>query len=203
MRASMTRRVVRSTRRPTAEALGNGRHVRNVAPSICAPRLRPTRLARRPQGRQQFAAQGAARQDVQARIERLRREVFLHVVRIRASEASSNLLGRAASAQVCPDILPEPGIQEFAWAPGLTRPGRRQVLRCAGPIGSVLPRVAGQLTAHRAWGAPQHRRHRPQRIALGQSQAQGFTFLDTHVRVALLWHGNTVADQGHKCCTWS
>jgi hypothetical protein len=30
---------------------------------------------------------------------------------------------------------------------------------------------------------------------LGQSQAQCFTFLDTHVRIALFWHGNTVAPQ--------
>ena len=31
---------------------------------------------------------------------------------------------------------------------------------------------------------------------MGQSQAQRFTFLDTQMRVALFWHGTTVAYSG-------
>lgn len=140
---------------------GNRRHVRDVAASIGSPRPRPAGLARLPQGRQQFAAQGAARQYVQARIDRLRRESLPHIVRIRASEAPGNLFGRTASAQVGPDILPEPRVQEFAWSPRLPRPGHRQVLRGAGSI-RVAPRVARGFAAHGAGGAPQHARHRPQ-----------------------------------------
>lgn len=192
-----------SAARPFRRAGGNRRHVRDVAASIGSPRPRPAGLARRPQGRQPFAAQGAARQDIQARLDRLRRESLPPIVRIRASEAPGNLFGRTASAQVGPDILPEPRGQEFAWSPRRPRPGHRPGLGCAGSI-RVAPRVARGFAAHGAGGAPQHAHHRPQRIALGQSQAQRFTFFDTHVRIAVLLHGNTVAHpQGRQCCTWS
>ncbi len=80
-------------------ALGNRRHMGDLAASICPPRPRPTRLARLTQRRQQFAPQGSAGQHIQPRIDGLGREVFLHVVRIRASEAPGNLLGRAALAR--------------------------------------------------------------------------------------------------------
>ena len=50
---------------------------------------------------------------------------------------------------------------------------------------------------------PKTRRHSPLRMALAQPQSQGFTFLDNHVRVAVLWHGSTSGDQGLQCCTWS
>ncbi|MDF0675330.1 MAG: hypothetical protein P0120_13485 [Nitrospira sp.] len=73
---------------------GNRRHVRDVAASISSPRPRPTGLVRLPQGRPPFAAQGAARQSVQARIDRLRRESLPPIVRIRVSEAPGNVCAR-------------------------------------------------------------------------------------------------------------
>lgn len=130
---------------------GKRRHVRDVAASIGSPRPRPAGLARLPQGRQQFAAQGAARQYVQARLDRRRRASLPHIVRIRAAEAPGNRFGRTASAQVGPDILPEPRVQEFAWSPRLPRPGHRHVLRGAGSI-RVAPRVARGFVAHGAGG---------------------------------------------------
>ncbi len=116
---------------------GNRRNVRDVAASIGSLRPRPAGLAPLPHCRQQLAAQ----QELQARVDRLRRESLLHIVRIRASEAPGYLLGRTASAQVGPDILPEPRVQECAWSPRLPRPGHRQVLRGAGSI-RVAPCVA-------------------------------------------------------------
>ena len=142
--ARMTRRVVRSTRVPTAEpwrapfdevtrpvpghraGCHLGRAFRNRRPggeraaSIRAPRPRPTGRARLTQRRQPCAAQGSAGQHRQAPIEGLRREVLVPVVRIRASEASGNLLRRTAVSQVGLDILPQPGVQELARSPWLT-----------------------------------------------------------------------------------
>ena len=46
---------------------------------------------------------------------------------------------------------------------------------------------AGIFAAQRAGGPAQDPRHRSQGIALGQSQAQRFTVLDTQVCVALFW----------------
>jgi hypothetical protein len=60
------------------------------------PRPRPARFARRTQRRQQFGPQGSAGQHIQTHIDRFGRELLLHVARIRASEASGNLFGRAA-----------------------------------------------------------------------------------------------------------
>jgi hypothetical protein len=180
---------------------GNGRHVRDLAASVRPPRAGPTRLARLTQRGQQFLAQGTPRQHVQGHIDRFRREAFPHVVRVLASEASSNLFGRAPLGQAGADIPPQPRVQELARPPRLMRPGRRQGLRGAGPI-RLAPRVARVFPAHGAGRAPQHRGHRPQRMAEGQSQTQGLTFFDAHVRVALV-HGNTLADHGLKCCTWS
>jgi hypothetical protein len=92
--------VVRSTKVPTADplrvplirspsqwpgsvrvatlavALGHGRHVGDRAPSIRPPRPRPARLARLTQRRQQFAAQGFARQHIPRHRDGLGRERF-------------------------------------------------------------------------------------------------------------------------------
>jgi hypothetical protein len=142
------------------------------------------------------APQRAAWQHVQGRLDGLGREAFPHVVRRRATEASGNRLGRAPSGQVRLDIPPQPGIQEFAWPPRRPRPCRRRRVGGASPIGVAPRRVPGRLTADRAGRPPQHRGHGPQRIALGQSQAQSLTFFDTHVRIVFLWHGKTFAHPG-------
>ena len=110
-------------------ALGNRRHVGNLAASIHPSRPRPTRLAR--------LTQRAAWQHRQCRVDGLGRKLFPHVVRIRASKAPSNLFGRAALGQVYPDVLPQPGVEKFARPPRLTGPDSRQRLRRAGPIGSA------------------------------------------------------------------
>lgn len=167
-------------------ALGNRRHVGEVAPSIGPPRPRPARLARLTQRGQQFAPQGSPWQHIQRRIDGLCREVFAHVVRILASEASSNLFGRAALSQVCPDVLPQPGVQKFARSPWLTSPGGCQRVRRAGTIGSAPYRVAGRLAAHGARGSSQHPGHHPQRMAMGQAQAQSLTVFRTHVSIGSL-----------------
>ena len=157
------RRVVRLTRVPIAEplqaplfrltfpvardgtacrfrgAVGNRRHVRKLPPAIGASQSRPARLARLTQRGQQFAAQDAPRQHVQRRIDGLCRKLFPHFVRILAAEAFRNLLGRTPLAQVGPDILPQPRVEQFTCLPGLTGPSGRQTLRRVGPIG-VAPR---------------------------------------------------------------
>ena len=164
----MTRRVVRSTRVPTAEplraplmrspsqwpgtvrvrhvggALGNRRHIGDLAASIDPSRPRPTRLARLTQRRQQFAPQGAAGQHIQARIDGLGRELFPHVVRIRASEAPGNLFGRAALEPAVSGhtaTARDPGVCAVAVADGLgrspgcvpCRPDRVGPASCCGP----------------------------------------------------------------------
>jgi len=165
--------------------LGNRRHVGDLAPSIRSVRPRPTRFACLTQGRQQFGAQRPPWQHIQARIDGLGRELFPHIVRIRASKPSGNLFGRAAPSQMGLDILPQPGLQEFARSPRLTGPGPRPRLCCAGTIGMPSCRVTGQLTADGARGSPQHARHPPQRLALGQPQTQGRSVFRTQVCVAL------------------
>ena len=84
-----------------------------------------------------------------ARIDGLDRQLFAHVVRIRALKPSGNLFGRTPLSQMRPHVLPQPGIQEFARPPWLTDPSRCQGVRRAGPIGP-LHRVAGARTAHGA-----------------------------------------------------
>ena len=117
--------------RHLGRAFRNRRQRGEWAASIRSPRPRATRLVCLPQRGQQFAAQGTAGQHLQRRIDGLGREVFVHVVRIRASEASGNLFRRAALSQLCLDILPQPGVQEFARSPRLTGSGGRYRLRRA------------------------------------------------------------------------
>ena len=159
--------------------LGHRCHVGDLAASIGPARPRSACLVRLTQRRQQFAAQGSAWQHIQAHIDGLGREVFPHVVRIRALETPGNLLGRAALRQLRPHILPQPGVEEFAGPPWLTGSGGRLDLRRTGAIGVASRGVAGGLAAHSAGGASQHPRHRPERMAVGQSQTQGLTVFST------------------------
>ena len=182
---------------------GNGGHVGQLPASIGAPRPRPTSLPRLPQRGQQLGPQIAPWQHIQRGIDRLGREAFAHVVRIRASEPPGNLLGRAALSQVGPDILPQPGIQECAPPPGLACSAGRLGVRGAGTIGMAACRVAGIFTAQRAGGPAQQSCQPPQRLPLGQAQTDGFTFVGAQVRILSLCHGNTLAHQGGQCCTWN
>jgi hypothetical protein len=173
--------------------LRDGRHIGNLATAIGSSRPRAPRLARLPQRGQQLTAQGAAGQHIQARIDGLGRELVPHVVRIRASEASGDLLWRAALSQMAPHVLPEPRIQEFPRAQWVTGSGGRLDLRRTGALGTASCGVPGHLAAHVAGGTSQYPRHRSERMAVGQAQTQGLTFVSTQVCVALFWHGNTVA----------
>jgi hypothetical protein len=210
IRARMTRRVVRSTRGPTAEpfraplmrspsqrpgtvrgrhvggALGHRRHVGELALSIHPLRPRPARLARLTQRRQQYAPPGAAGPHRQAHIDGLGREVFSHVVRIRAWETSGHLFGRAAFRQMRPHLLPQPGVQKFTGSPWLTGSGGRLDRRRTGTIGAAPRGVAGPLAAHGAGGPPQHRRHCPQRMAVCQAQAHGLRHSYVY-RISFAW----------------
>ena len=182
--------------RDLGRTLRDRRHTGNLAAAGCSSRPRPTRLARLTQRRQQFTAQGAARQHRQAHIDGFGREVFPPVVRIRALEPSGNLFGRVALRLMLPHVRPQPGIQECAGSPGLTGSGGCLCLRRTGAIGVTSRAVAGRLATHGAGGAPQHSRHRPERMAMGQTQAQRLTVFRIHVSRGSLGPGNTVAHQG-------
>lgn len=164
----MTKRVVRSTRVPQPSHCGhragryldwtfvNRRHVGDLAASIRPSRPRAARLVRLTQCTQQLTAQSSAWQHIAPRIDRLGRTMLAHVVRIRVSESPGNLLRRVALPQLGLDMLPQPGIHEFARAPRLTGPSSRQCLRRAGQIGAVSRGVASQLAADGAGGSSQH-----------------------------------------------
>lgn len=122
---------------------------------------------------------------------------------IPALEPSGNLLGRAAFGQMGPDMLPQPGIQEFARSPRLTGPSLCQGVRRAGSIGVASRGVAGRLAAQSTGRPSQYCGNRLQRMAAGQPQTQGFAFFGSHVAIGSRSHGNTVANHGLKCCTWS
>jgi hypothetical protein len=132
-------------------ALDNRRDIGDLAASVGALRPRPARLTQR---RQPLAPQGSTGQHVEPRIEGLGRAMLAHVVRIRMSETSGNLFGRAALPQLGLDRLPQPGIQEFPLPPGLTRSGGGQGLRRAGAIGAAPRGVASRLAAEGAGGTP-------------------------------------------------
>ena len=174
-------------------AFDNRRHVGDLAASIRPSRPRSACLARLTHRRQQLAPQRTAWPHIQAYIDGLGREVFPPVVRIRASEASRTLFGRAALSQRGPHILPQPGIQEFPSPPRLMDSRGRQCLRGAGPIGTTLRGVAGIFAADRAGSSSQHAGHHPQRMAMGHAQAQCLTVFCTHVSIKSLYHGNTLA----------
>ena len=184
-------------------ALGKEGHVGDLPSSIRSSRPGPARFARLTQCGQQFAAQGAAGQHVQLRVYGLSREAFLHVGRILPSEATGNLFGRIPLGQSCSDIAPQPGIQPFSRPPGQASPACREGMGCTSSIRSARCRVAGLFPTQCARRPPQDRGHRAQRMALGQPQAQGLPFFETQVRIGVLVHGNTLANQGQKCCTWS
>jgi len=181
---------------------GHRRHVGDLAASIRPARPRLARLAHLTQRGQQCAPQDAAGQHIQAHIDGLGRELFPHVIRIRASEASGNLFGRAALSQMGPDILPEPEDHEFARPPRLMRPSRRQGVRRAGTIRSPH-RVAGVLAAHGAGGAAPT--PTPSSAGNGRGPGPGSR---SHVlrhscvcRISLAWQH--LSRSGPQCCTWS
>jgi hypothetical protein len=62
--------------------------------------------------------------------------------------------------QVGSDV-PQPGIQEFAQPPRLSRPSGRLRVSGAGPIRVALCRVTGSLATEGAGGSPQYGRHPP------------------------------------------
>ena len=114
--------------------LGDGRHVGNVAAAVCASCPRSTGLASLTQRRLQLASQGASRQHIQTSIDGFCREVFPHIVRIRALEATSNLFGQAAHRQLCLNMLPQPRVKEFTWPPWMMSSGDGVALRRTGSV---------------------------------------------------------------------
>jgi len=171
-------------------------HVGNLAPAVSASRSRATGLASLPQGGQQFRPQDSTRQHIQGCVDGFGREVFPHVIRIRASKTASNLFGRAASGQLCGDVLPQPRVEEFPRAPWVMGSGRRVVLRRASAIGTASDRVSDHLATQGGGGTAQDPCHRSKRMAGCQAQAQGFTFVGTQMSIRFRMHGNTVAHLG-------
>ena len=149
---------------------GDWRHVGNLAPAVPASCPRATGLTGLPQRGQQCTPQASPRQHIQGRVDGFGREVFLHVIRIRASEAASNLFGRAALSQLCGDVLPQPRVEEFSDASRVMRSSRRVALRRAGAIGTASSRVPGDLTTQGAGGSSQDLGHRSERMAVGQPE---------------------------------
>ena len=181
--------------RHLGRAFSQRRHVGKLAPAIRSTRPRSPRFARLTQGCEQFGAQRPSREHIQASIDSFRRQLFAHIIRIRASQASGNLLGRVALPELALDVRPQPGITEFPEAPWLPSSRRRQCVRRASSIRS-LPGVAGHLAADGAGISSQYPCHLPQRMAGGEAEAQGFTFFGTQVAVGSGSHSNTVAHQG-------
>ena len=68
--------------------------------------------------------QNSARQHIQCHMDRPRREVLPHVVRVLVSEVSGNLFRRKSPGQMCPDIAPQPRIHECARLPPVPVPCR-------------------------------------------------------------------------------
>jgi hypothetical protein len=117
-------------------ALGNRRHIGDLAPSIRPPRPRPTRLARLTQCGQQCAPQGAAGQHSQRRIDGQAESCLPMSSGHARWRRPAICSGEQPWGQMCLDILPQPGVEEYARSPRLTGPSCRQRLRRAGSIGS-------------------------------------------------------------------
>ena len=147
--------------------LGDGRHVGNLAAAVWASCPRSTGLANLTQRRQQLASQCASRQHIQTGIDGFCREVFSHIVRIRALEAISHLFWRAARPQLRLNLLLQPRVKEF-------------------PSPSWMMRSGGGVAL----------RHCSERMAMSQTQTQGLTFFSTQMSVRSRVHSNTVAHQG-------
>lgn len=113
---------------------------------------------------------------------------------VQASPRGSSLFGHTATTR-------DPTV--CAAAAGVTTSDSGQAMRRSGPSRVSPGGVASVLAAHAARRSPQDGGHRSQRLPLGQAQAYGLTFFETQVRKRFLWHGNTLADYGLKCCTWS
>lgn len=184
-------------------SFGDRGHIGNLAPAVSASRPWATSLASQPQGGQQFAPQAPPWQHIQGRVDGFGREVFAHVIRIRASETPSNLLRRAACGQLCGDVLPQPRVEEFPDASWVMGSGRRVALCRAGAIGTASGRVPGHLATQGTGGSAQDSGHRTERMAVGQAQTHGLTFFRSQVSVRSRMHGNTLAHRGWQCCTWS
>ena len=86
-------------------------------------------------------------------------------------------------------------------ASGLTGSASGLGLSHTGSIGMAAYGVAAYFPAQRAGSSPQEPRELTQRLPLSQPQTQRFTFSITEVRVAFLWHRNTLAHSGWSCCT--
>ena len=166
---------------------GDRRHIGNLAPSIRSPRPRATCLACLSQRRHQLTAQRTTGQHIQTGIDGFSRQVFAHVVRIRVSEASSNLLGRAALPQMCLDVLPQPRVQKFARSPWVMSSGGRVALRRTGAIGTVfVGGVPGYLTTHGARSSSQEAGKGTEGVLSGQPEAHSLTFFGTQMSVDLV-----------------
>jgi len=109
---------------------------------------------------------------------------------------ASNLLGRAARGQLCGDVLPQPRVEEFTDVSGVMGLGRRVALRRRSAIGTVSGRVPGHLATERAWSSAHDPGHPEERLAVGQAQTQGLTFVCSQVSVPPRVHGNTIAHLG-------
>ena len=165
-------------------ACGDGRHVGNLATAVYTSCPRSTGLASLTQRRQQLTSQGASRHHIQTGINGFGREVFSHIARIRASDATSNLFWRAARRQLHLNMLPQPRVKEFPCPSWILRSGGGVTRRRTGSVWTAACRVSGDLATQGAWGPSQDLRHCSERMAMSQAQTQGLTVFSTQVCVA-------------------
>ena len=87
-------------------------------------------------------------QAIPTRIDRLRRQLFPHIVRIRASEPSGTLLRRTPLRPMRPHVLPPPRVEKLPWSSRVLRTSGGVTLRRTRPIGrpQVVFRVPSRLT---------------------------------------------------------
>src|SRR5438067_1693051 len=220
IRASSTRRVVRSTTVPTAEPLARPLM---MSPSQCpginrastsigraaigvglgmSPRLSPTsvtaaaHLTMLAQTTDQRTPQLAARNDINRRVDGFVGDSLFHVLRVIASQPCCNLLWRPTLLQAPSNIATQPPIgHQLARSAGNARAPLRTPLRHRGAVARRTFSVTPQLAAHRRSATPQLPGDQLHAEPQGDSSTDFLAFHRTQLAIAGT-HGNTSVANG-------